>query len=282
MTTVLDVQRFKLEGRRFAMLTAYDHLTAKLLDQAGIPVLLVGDSLGMGVLGYQNTLPVTLDEIVHHAKAVARGASGALLVGDLPFMSYHRSQEQAVASAGRLLQEAGMHAVKLEGGAWVAPTVRRLVEIGIPVMGHVGLTPQSVHQMGGFKVQGKTPESAQRIVDDAHALQEAGAFSVVLEGVPSEVAARATAELKIPTIGIGAGPDCDGQVLVIHDMLGLSTDHQPKFVKRYADLAGEIVRAAQEYAREVAEGAFPDAEHSYGKSRGESMSGAFDEVRYGR
>ena len=282
MTTVLDVQRFKLEGTRFAMLTAYDHLMAKLLDEAGIPILLVGDSLGMGVLGYENTLPVTLEDILHHARAVARGASRALLVADLPFMSYHQSVEQAVGAAGRLLQEGGMHAVKLEGGEWLAPTVGRLTEIGIPVMGHLGLTPQSVHQMGGFKVQGKTEEAAARILSDAHALQEAGAFSIVLEGIPSDLAERVTSELRIPTIGIGAGPACDGQVLVVHDMLGLSTDHMPKFVKRYANLGEEIVQAARDYAREIAEGSFPDAEHSYGKTRGASMTGAFDEVRYGR
>lgn len=282
MTTVLDVQRFKLEGRRFAMLTAYDYLMARLLDQAGIPILLVGDSLGMGVLGYANTLPVTLDDIVHHAGAVARGATGALLVGDLPFMSYQASPEQAVASAGRLLQEAAMHAVKLEGGRWVVDTVAHLVERGIPVMGHLGLTPQSVHQMGGFKVQGKTADAADRLLVDAIALQDAGAFSLVLEGVPADVAGQITAELRIPTIGIGAGPACDGQVLVIHDLLGLSTDHKPKFVKQYRHLADEVTHAAQEYAREVAEGTFPAAKHSYGRSHGASMSGAFDEVKYGR
>jgi 3-methyl-2-oxobutanoate hydroxymethyltransferase len=262
LVTVLDIQRFKDEGRRFAMLTAYDYLSAKLLDEAGIPILLVGDSLGMVVLGYENTLPVTLDDVVHHAKAVSRGAPNALKVGDLPFMSYHVSTEQAVQSAGRLLQEAGMQAVKLEGGGRTVEITHRLTQLGIPVMAHLGLTPQSVHQMGGFKVQGKTADAAARIVADAHELQEAGAFSLVLEGIPADLARSVTTQLRIPTIGIGAGPHCDGQVLVLHDMLGL-TEKKPKFAKRYADLAGLIRDAARRYARDVEEGAFPDEEHSY-------------------
>ena len=262
MTTVLDVQRFKDEGRRFAMLTAYDYQTARLLDEAGIPLLLVGDSLGMVMLGYDNTLPVTLDDVIHHAKAVARGARNALKVGDLPFMSYHKSLEQAIESSGRLLQEAGMQAVKLEGGGRTVEIVHRLTQLGIPVMAHLGLTPQFVHQMGGFKVQGKTADAAARIVADAHELQEAGAFSLVLEGVPSELARAVTSQLRIPTIGIGAGQHCDGQVLVVHDMLGL-TERQPRFVKRYAELGALIVEAAKRYARDVEEGAFPDGEHSY-------------------
>ena len=263
MTTVLDIQRFKLEGRRFAMLTAYDYTTARLLDAAGIPVLLVGDSLGMVMLGHENTLPVQLEEMLHHARAVARGARNALLVGDLPFMSYHVSVEQAMASAGRFLQEAGMQAVKLEGGGRVIEIVHRLTTSGIPVMAHLGLTPQFVHQMGGFKVQGKTDEASARIVADAIELQEAGAFSVVLEGIPAELAGRITRRLRIPTIGIGAGPDCDGQVLVVHDLLGLTTGRTPKFVKRYANLADEVMHAAQQYAQEVADGVFPGPEHSY-------------------
>lgn len=263
MTTVLDLRRFKREGRRFAMLTAYDWPTARLLDEAGIPVLLVGDSLGMVVLGYETTVPVTMDEMVHHASAVARGARNALLVGDLPFMSYQPSIEHAMAAAGRLLKEGGMHAVKLEGGAPVLETVRRLTESGVPVMAHLGLTPQSVHQLGGFRVQGRDPAAASRIVEDARALEEAGAFSLVLEGVPAGLARVVTAALAIPTIGIGAGPDCDGQVLVLHDLLGLSA-RTPKFVKRYGELSEQIRGIARCFAEEVASGAFPAAEHTYG------------------
>jgi 3-methyl-2-oxobutanoate hydroxymethyltransferase len=282
MTSVLDVQRFKLEGRRFAMLTAYDYTSAQILDQAGIPILLVGDSLGMVMLGYPTTLPVTLDDMIHHAKAVSRGSQHAMLVGDMPFMSYHTSIDQAVTSAGRFLQEAGMHAVKLEGGGRVIEMTQRLTEMGIPVMGHLGLTPQFVHQMGGFKVQGKTDAKAARILADAKALEQAGAFSLVLEGVPSDLATRVTKALRIPTIGIGAGPGTDGQVLVFHDMLGLTTGHTPKFVKRYANLAELIAKAAQQYAVEVADGTFPGPEHAY------SANGAApatkverEEVRYG-
>jgi 3-methyl-2-oxobutanoate hydroxymethyltransferase len=278
MTTVLDVQRFKDEGRRFAMLTAYDFLSARILDEAGIPILLVGDSLGMVMLGYPNTLPVTLDDMIHHAKAVARGSRQALLVGDMPFMSYHESAEQAIASAGRFIQEGGMHAVKLEGGGRVIEYTRRLTELGIPVMAHLGLTPQFVHQMGGFKVQGKTDAQAKRILADAKALEEAGAFSIVLEGVPSTLAGRVTSSVHIPTIGIGAGPQCDGQVLVFHDFIGLTTGKAPKFVKRYANLADEITRAAQSFADDVRKGTFPGPEHEYSAN---GSSPAPQEVRYG-
>jgi 3-methyl-2-oxobutanoate hydroxymethyltransferase len=281
MTTVLDVQRFKAEGRRFAVLTAYDYLSAQILDEAGIPILLVGDSLGMVMLGYPTTLPVTLDEMIHHAKAVARGSRQALLVGDMPFMSYHTSTEQAIMSAGRFLQEGGMHAVKLEGGGRIVDMTRRLTELGIPVMGHLGLTPQFVHQMGGFKVQGKSESQAARILADAKDLEQAGAFSLVLEGVPSAVATRITKALRIPTIGIGAGPGTDGQVLVFHDMLGLPTGKAPKFVKRYANLADEISKAAQLFAQEVGSGAFPDAEHSYSANGAVDASKVQEEVRYG-
>src|SRR5213593_2355848 len=263
MTTVLDVQRYKDEGKRFAVLTAYDFLSARILDEAGIPILLVGDSLGMVMLGYPTTLPVTLDDMLHHAKAVARGAKQALLVGDMPFMSYHASVEQAITSAGRFVQEASMHAVKLEGGGRVIEITRRLTEIGIPVMGHLGLTPQSVHTMGGFKVQGKTDAQATRILADAKGLEQAGAFSIVLEGVPSKLAATITNALRVPIIGIGAGPVTDGQVLVLHDMLGLTTGKPPKFVKRYANLAEEIARAATAYADDVRDGKFPGPEHEY-------------------
>ncbi|OLB85401.1 MAG: 3-methyl-2-oxobutanoate hydroxymethyltransferase [Actinobacteria bacterium 13_2_20CM_2_66_6] len=285
MTTVLDVQRFKDEGRRFAVLTAYDFLSAKILDEAGIPVLLVGDSLGMVMLGHPTTLPATMDDMLHHAKAVARGARQALLVGDMPFMSYQVSTEQAIASAGRFIQEAGMHAVKLEGGGPVIEISRRLSEIGIPVMGHLGLTPQSVHTMGGFKVQGKTEAQAARILADAKALQDAGAFSIVLEGVPSQLAARVTKALRIPTIGIGAGPATDAQVLVLHDMLGLTTGKAAKFVKRYANLAEEITRAATSYADDVREGKFPGPEHEYSANGSAPASPPVkqvgEEVKYG-
>jgi 3-methyl-2-oxobutanoate hydroxymethyltransferase len=281
MTTVLDVQRFKAEGRRFAMLTAYDYLSAQILDEAGIPILLVGDSLGMVMLGYPTTLPVTLDEMIHHAKAVARGSRQALLVGDMPFMSYHTSIEQSITSAGRFLQEGGMHAVKLEGGGRIVDMTRRLTELGIPVMGHLGLTPQFVHQMGGFKVQGKSESQAARILADAKDLEQAGAFGIVLEGVPSALAARITKAVRIPTIGIGAGPGTDGQVLVLHDMLGLTTGKAPKFVKRYANLAEEIAKAAQRFAQEVGSGAFPDTEHSYSANGAVDAAKVQEEVRYG-
>jgi 3-methyl-2-oxobutanoate hydroxymethyltransferase len=280
MTTVLDVQRFKDEGRRFAMLTAYDFLSALILDEARIPILLVGDSLGMVMLGHTTTLPVTMDDMLVHAKAVSRGARQALLVGDMPFMSYQASVEDAIRNAGRFVQEGGMHAVKLEGGGPVVEITRRLTEIGIPVMGHLGLTPQSVHTMGGFKVQGKTEKQAARILADAKALEDAGAFSVVLEGMPSKLAAEVTHALRIPTIGIGAGPACDGQVLVFHDMLGLTTGKAPKFVKRYANLAEDIARAATEYAEDVRTGRFPGPEHEY-STNGSAPAKEPAEVRYG-
>jgi 3-methyl-2-oxobutanoate hydroxymethyltransferase len=280
MTTVLDVQRFKDEGRRFAMLTAYDFLSAVILDEARIPILLVGDSLGMVMLGHTTTLPVTMDDMLVHAKAVSRGARQALLVGDMPFMSYQASVEDAIRNAGRFVQEGGMHAVKLEGGGPVVEITRRLTEIGIPVMGHLGLTPQSVHTMGGFKVQGKTEKQAARILADGKALEDAGAFSVVLEGMPSKLAAEVTHALRIPTIGIGAGPACDGQVLVFHDMLGLTTGKAPKFVKRYASLAEDIARAATEYAEDVRTGKFPGPEHEY-STNGSAPAKDPTEVRYG-
>jgi len=280
MATVLDIQRYKDEGRRFAMLTVYDFLSARLLDEAGIPILLVGDSLGMVMLGHPTTLPVTMEDMLHHAKAVARGARQALLVGDMPFMSYQASVEDAVRNAGRFIQEAGMHAVKLEGGGTVVEITRRLVDAGVPVMGHLGLTPQSVHTMGGFKVQGKTDAQAARILADARALEEAGAFSIVLEGMPSKLAAEITHALRIPTIGIGAGPACDGQVLVFHDMLGLTTGKAPKFVKRYANLAEDISRAVNAYADDVRTGKFPGPEHEY-STNGAAPAKDPSEVRYG-
>jgi 3-methyl-2-oxobutanoate hydroxymethyltransferase len=278
MTTVLDLQRFKAEGKRFAMLTAYDYTTAQLLDAAEIPVLLVGDSAGMVMLGHPTTLPMTMDEVVILARAVSRGATNALLVGDLPFLSYQASAEDALRNAGRLLKEAGMHAVKLEGGGPMAVDVtRRLTEAGIPVMGHLGLTPQSVHRMGGFRVQGKDPAVAARILAEAGELEAAGAFAIVLEGIPSTLAAKITRALTIPTIGIGAGVACNGQVLVVHDMLGLSRGRKPRFVKEFAQLGPLVVDAARRYAAEVEAGTFPDAEHSY--SGGLSVVG--DGVGYG-
>jgi len=274
VTTVLDVQKFKDEGKRFAMLTAYDYPTARLLDEAGIPILLIGDSVGNNELGYANTVPVTMDEMIHHAKAVSRGAQNALLVGDLPFMSYQHSLESALLNAGRFLKEAGTHTVKLEGGSdFVLEAVTRMTESGIPVMGHLGLTPQSVNLIG-FRVQGKTPEAAAKLVERAQRLEAAGVFALVLEGVPSDVAAEITRALRIPTIGIGAGPNCDGQVLVVHDMLGLNSGRAPKFVKRYADLDQVIVDAARRYAEEVASGVFPDEAHSYGVSKNGSQPAA--------
>ncbi|HUP04467.1 MAG TPA: 3-methyl-2-oxobutanoate hydroxymethyltransferase [Bryobacteraceae bacterium] len=247
----------KKHGRKITVLTAYDAAMARLLDRAGIDVLLVGDSLGMVVLGYETTLPVTLDAMVHHTRAVANGASRALIVADMPFLTYQAGIPEAVRNGGRLMQEGGAAAVKLEGGRAVADVVSRLVEIGIPVMGHVGLTPQSVHKFGGFRRVGKSAREADRIMEDARILQEAGAFAVVLESIPDEVAAEITKELEIPTIGIGAGPHCDGQVLVSYDAFGLHTEFTPPFVKRYADLGDAIVKAAGEYIADVKKGRYP-------------------------
>ncbi len=259
--TVHDLRGWKAEGRRWAMLTAYDFPTARILDQAGIPVLLVGDSLAQNVLGYENTLPVTMEEMLHHVRAVTRGAESAMVVADMPFLSYQVSVEEGVRNAGRFLKEGGAHAVKLEGAQ--VELTHRLVELGVPVMAHVGLTPQSVHGMGGYRVQGRGEEAATRIQEQASALQKAGAFSIVLEGVPAELGTRITDHLHIPTIGIGAGPGCDAQVLVLTDLLGLSDGKLPKFAKAYANLREEIADAAQAFAREVEAGTFPDREHSY-------------------
>jgi 3-methyl-2-oxobutanoate hydroxymethyltransferase len=261
MTTIRDLAAWKREGRRFAMLTAYDFQFAQILDEAGIPVLLVGDSVANNVLGYDTTLPVTMDEMLHHARAVARGAKNALLVGDMPFMSYQASEEEAIRNAGRFLKEGGMHAVKIEGPMF--DLVERMVASGIPVMGHLGLTPQSVHAMGGYRVQAKTDEAAQRLLADAQLLQKAGAFSLVLEGIPTGVARQVTEATHMPTIGIGAGPHTDGQVLVITDLLGMGGGTYPKFVKPYANLRREITNAVQAYAEDVEAGTFPDADHSY-------------------
>jgi 3-methyl-2-oxobutanoate hydroxymethyltransferase len=259
MVTIHDLATWKSEGRRFPMLTAYDFPTAKILDEAGIPVLLVGDSVGNNVLGYPNTLPVTMEEMLHHTRAVVRGATNALIVGDMPFLSYQPSIEEGVRNAG-LFIKAGAHAVKVEG-AQVELTAR-LTELGIPVMGHVGLTPQFLHALGGYRVQGRTEEAALRLRQQAEALEKAGIFSLVLEGMPAEVGKAITEAVSVPTIGIGAGPHCDGQVLVINDLLGLN-EWTPKFVKTYANLRDEIDRAAREFSADVEAGTFPDASHSY-------------------
>lgn len=253
---VPDLKEMKQRGEKIAMLTAYDATMARLFDAAGVDVLLVGDSLGMVVLGYETTLPVTLEATLHHTRAVTRGAPRALVVADMPFLSFQTSVADAVRNAGRLLQEGGAVAVKVEGGQPVVETVRRLVEVGIPVMGHLGLTPQSVHRLGGFRRQATADDDARQLVEDALALQEAGAFAIVLESIPAEVAQRATAEVAIPTIGIGAGPHCDGQVLVSYDLLGLS-DYAPPFARKYAELGEAIAAAVKAYAEDVRQGRFP-------------------------
>jgi 3-methyl-2-oxobutanoate hydroxymethyltransferase len=260
MTTIHDLKTWKAEGRRFTMLTAYDFPTAQILDRAGVPVLLVGDSVGSNVLGYADTLPVTMEEMLHHTRAVARGAERALVVGDMPFLSYQVSLEEGVRNAGRLVKEGGAQAVKLEGPQM--DLVHRLVDIGVPVMAHVGLTPQSVHAMGGYKVQGRG-EAAHRVAEQAQQLEKAGAFSVVLEAMPADLAGEITRSLQIPTIGIGAGPGCDAQVLVIHDLLGI-TEKPPKLAKKYADLREIMTEAVETFIRDVQAGTFPDEDHSYG------------------
>ena len=261
--TTAVVREMKRKGEKIAMLTAYDCPTAAILDQAGIDILLVGDSLGMVVLGYSSTLPVTMEEMIHHTKAVCRGTQWAMVVGDMPFMSYQESLEKALYNAGRFLKETDAQAIKLEGGQEVAEMTRRMTTSGIPVMGHLGLTPQSVQQFGGFKVQGKGDAAGRRILEAAIVLEEAGAFSVVLEAVPAELAGEITRSLTIPTIGIGAGSGCDGQVLVINDILGIYDRFTPRFVKKYANLTPEISGAAKQYAAEVKAGTFPGKEHSF-------------------
>lgn len=260
--TTLGFRRKKERGEPISMLTAYDYPTALGIDQAGIDSILVGDSLGMVVLGYANTLPVTMEDMLHHCKAVARGAKYALLIGDMPFMSYQADVDSAVRNAGRFLQEAGMDAVKLEGGRERVDAIRAIVSAGIPVMGHLGLTPQSVNQLGGFRPQGRSASAGRRLLEDALALQEAGCFSLVLESVPARLAALISRRLEIPTIGIGAGAGCDGQVLVTHDLLGLFERFTPKFVKRYADLHSEMKRAFSAYKEDVERSLFPAAEHT--------------------
>ena len=261
--TVPDVVGMKRDGKRITMMTAYDAAFARLVEQAGIDIILVGDSLGMVVLGYPNTVPVTMDDMVRHAAAVSRGASRPLLVGDMPFGSYQTGPSDALRNAARFLKEAGMDAVKLEGGHETVPIVKALVENGIAVMAHVGLTPQRVAQFGGFKTQAKSARAARRLIDDAVAIEDAGAFSIVLESIPAPVAAMVTERLAIPTIGIGAGVDCDGQVLVLHDVLGLFGDFKPKFAKRYSEIGSAVVDALRAFDSDVRQGKFPDAEHSF-------------------
>ncbi len=261
--TVRDIAKMKRKGQKIPVVTAYDYTSARLGDRAGIPALLVGDSLGMVVLGYDSTIPVTMEDMVHHTKAVVRGSQRALVTADLPFMSYHLDSTQAMANAGRLVQEGGAQAVKLEGGEKVADVASRVVDAGIPVMGHIGLTPQSVNAFGGYRVQGQTQAGAAQLLKDAQALEQAGAFALVLELVPTPLARLISERLTIPTIGIGAGGGCDGQVQVLHDMLGLYSDFVPKHTKRYAHLAETIEDALGRYAREVREGSFPAEEHSF-------------------
>jgi 3-methyl-2-oxobutanoate hydroxymethyltransferase len=261
--TIIEIKEMKHRKEKIPMLTAYDYVTAKIVDEAGVPLILVGDSLGNVILGYESTIPVTMEEMIHHTKAVVRGAKKALVIGDMPFMTYHISVPDALHNAARFIQEGGAQAVKLEGGEIVAETVKRLVDCGIPVMAHIGVTAQSIHQLGGHKVQGKTLELAQKLLKDARILAEAGAFSLVLECVPAPLARVITQSISIPTIGIGAGPDCDGQVLVISDMLGLYTDFVPKHAKQYAKLASEMKTAVASYIAEVKSQSFPTMEHSF-------------------
>jgi 3-methyl-2-oxobutanoate hydroxymethyltransferase len=261
--TITEIKEMKQKKEKIPMLTAYDYVTAKMVDEAGVPLVLVGDSLGMVILGYESTIPVTIEEMLHHTKAVVRGAKHALIVGDMPFMTYHTSVSDALYNAARFIQEGGAQAVKLEGGEVVVEKVKRLTDCGIPVMGHIGLTPQSIHQFGGFKVRGKTPKVAERLLKDAQILEEADAFSIVLECIPAPLSKLITQRVNIPTIGIGAGLDCDGQVQVISDILGLYTDFVPKHAKQYAKLAEEIKAAVLGYIAEVKSENFPTMKQSY-------------------
>lgn len=267
--TTISLQQKKMRGERISMLTAYDFPTSQVMDQAGVDAILVGDSLGMVVLGYESTLPVTMEEMLHHSRAVARGAKSALLIGDMPFMSYQVSVEEAVRNAGRFLQNGGMDCVKLEGGRDRLDAIRAIIRAGIPVMGHLGLTPQSVNQLGGYRTQGKTSQAAQRLLEDARLLQEAGCFSIVLEAVPARLAEYISAHISIPTIGIGAGSGCDGQVLVTHDLLGIFDRFTPKFVKKYAEFHVEMYKAFQEYIADVQSQQFPGLEHTVSMEEGE-------------
>lgn len=261
--TVSSFKKSKSEDRKVSMLTAYDYTTAKLLDEAGVDSILVGDSLGMVILGYENTLQVTMEDMIHHTKAVARGAKNAFIIGDMPFLSYHISPEEAVRNAGRLIQEAGADAVKLEGGEEMLDQIKAILRAQIPVIGHLGLTPQSVNILGGFKVQGKNTEQAEKLIKDALLLEEAGVAAIVLECVPDKLAKLVSDKLTIPTIGIGAGNGCDGQVLVIQDMLGMYSDFTPKFVKKYAEIGETTKKAVEQYMEEIQTGAFPEKKHTF-------------------
>jgi 3-methyl-2-oxobutanoate hydroxymethyltransferase len=261
--TINQIKEMKQKGEKIVMLTAYDYATAKLVEDAGIPMILVGDSLGMVVLGYETPIPVTMDVMIHHTKAVVRGTSKAMIIGDMPFMTYHISVEDALRNAARFIQEAGAQAVKLEGGITVAEKVKRIVACGIPVMGHLGLTPQSVHQLGGLKVQAKSLEAARKLLEDAQALEQAGAFAIVLEAIPYKLAALVTQKVSVPTIGIGAGPGCDGEVQIINDILGLFTEFVPKHTKQYTKLSDIMSSALTEYYDEVKSGKFPTEKNSY-------------------
>ena len=260
--TIRQIREMKHKGEKITMLTSYDYATAKIIDEVGIPLILVGDSLGMVVLGYESTIPVTIEEMLHHTNAVVRGTKNALVVGDMPFMTYHISVEETLRNTSRFIQEAGAQAVKLEGGITIAEKVRRIVQCGIPVMGHIGLTPQSVHQLSGYRVQGRSPDAAAKLLRDAQALEDAGAFAVVLETVPAPLAALITHKLNIPTIGIGAGISCDGQVQVINDILGSFADFIPKHTKQYVKLTDIIRKAVIDYFNEVKNGAFPTEKQS--------------------
>jgi len=261
--SISQIKDMKQKGEKITMLTAYDYTTAKIIDEAGVPLILVGDSLGMVVLGYESTIPVTMEEMLHHTKAVVRGTKQAMVVGDMPFMTYHVSVSDALRNAARFIQDGGAQAIKLEGGVTVAEKVRSIVDCGIPVVGHIGLTPQSIHQLGGYKVQGKTSEAALNMVEDAQALEEAGAFAIILDTIPAPLAAVITQKVGIPTIGIGAGVGCDGQAQVISDILGLFTGFVPKHAKQYAKMADTIRAAVSEYDKEVKAGSFPTDEQSF-------------------
>ncbi|MDP2932257.1 MAG: 3-methyl-2-oxobutanoate hydroxymethyltransferase [Chloroflexota bacterium] len=261
--SINEIKEMKQKGEKITMLTAYDYSTAKIVDEVGIPLVLVGDSLGMVVLGYESTIPVTMAEMLHHTKTVVRGTKHAMVIGDMPFMTYHVTTEDAMRNAARFIQEAGAQAIKLEGGVTVAEKVKRIVECGIPVMGHLGLTPQSILQFGGYKIQGRTPEVAQKLLEDARALEQAGVFAIVLETVPAPLAALVTQKISVPTIGIGAGPGCDGQVQVIHDILGWFTDFVPKHTKQYAKLHDVMSTAIAEYYKDVKAGSFPTEKQSF-------------------
>jgi len=261
--TINDIKEKKKKGEKLVTITSYDYSIAKIVDESGIDLILVGDSLSMVILGYQNTLSVTMDEMIHHTKAVSRGVSNALLVGDMPFLSYKIDIKEAIKNAGRFIQEGGAEAVKVEGGTEICPTIKAMINADIQVMGHIGLTPQAIYEFGGFLVQGKTIETAKKLILDAKNLEEAGVFSIVLESIPWQIAKLITKIVDVPTIGIGAGPHCDGQILVIHDMLGIFTDFKPKFIKYFGDVGKSIRRALDDYKDEVINGIYPDREHSY-------------------